>query len=359
MAKYSFKQFCEDTNNLDLLNLWDGNLNEEDPEFVNCKSNKKYWFKCPKGLHESRQINIGNVVNGYLKHGYYCMCRACNSIGQYIIDLYGLEYLERIWSDKNEESYFEIDKSSTKKIWLRCLNDDTHEDYDVTAYNYSNGHQQCPYCTGQRVCLTNSFGYKHPEYINLWSDKNSFGPYDITYGSKQFVWFKCENGLHNDYKKRILDINKEKYICPECAKKKAIENIPRGELSPQWRGGVLTENQKMRNSKEYANWRSAVFQKDGYICQCCGGHDNLQAHHIRPFSKYNELRLDIKNGMCLCGSCHQSNISGSFHNIYGTHETTPEDLEEYINTKRIQLGIDKPFSLESYFNGEILRKDNI
>lgn len=63
--------------------------------------------------------------------------------------------------------------------------------------------------------------------------------------------------------------------------------------------------------------------------------------------------------MCLCGSCHQSNISGSFHNIYGTHETTPEDLEEYINTKRIQLGIDKSFSLESYFNGEILRKDNI
>lgn len=359
MIKNSFKQYCEDTGNYALLNLWDDELNDTAPDLVSCRTNEKYWFKCPNGIHESRQICVGNVTKGYEKRGYYCICHACNSIGQYIIDNFGLEYLEKIWSDKNEKSYYDIDKSSTSKIWLRCLDDETHDDYDVTANNYYNGHQQCPYCTGQRVCLTNSFGYKHPEYVDVWSDKNTFGPFDRTYGSRDYAWFKCENGIHDEYKKRIRDINHTKYICPECAKEKAISNVPRGENSPQWRGGVLSENQKVRNSNEYSEWRLNVFKKNWFTCQCCGSNKNIQAHHIKPFSKYNELRLDVKNGICLCGSCHQTNSIGSFHNLYGTHNNTPEQLEEYINNKRKSLGIDIPFTIDSYLSGNILHPGDI
>ena len=357
--KKSFEQFCRDTNNYDLLNLWDYELNKTDPKSVSYTTNEKYWFICPNGLHESRKINVGNVTNGYKERGYYCICHACNSIGQYIINKYSKEYLESIWSDKNQKSYYEIDKSSGKKIWLKCLNDITHDDYDVTAYNYSSGHDKCPYCTGQRVCLTNSFGYKHPEYVAVWSDKNKFTPFEKSYGSKEYAWFKCENGMHDEYKKRIGDINHEKYICPECAKVKAINNVPKGELSPQWRGGILKESQIARNSSEYSDWRLNVFKKDWFTCQCCGGNENIQAHHINPFSKYIDLRFDIQNGMCLCELCHQSKIVGSFHNMNGTHNNTPEQLEEYINDKRKQLGINIPFSLESYFSGNILKPGDV
>ncbi len=354
MINYSFEQFCIDNNYNELLELWDYKLNDISPNLVSSTTNKKYWLKCPDELHESRMICIGNVVKGYKKRGYYCICHACNSIGQYIIDKYGLDYLNMLWSDKNEKSYFDIDRSSKNKIWLRCLDNPNHDDFDVAANNYSNGHDKCPYCTGQRVCLTNSFGYKHPEYVEVWSDKNLFGPFDKTYGSKEYVWFKCENGIHDDYKKRILDINKEKYICPECAKEKAIANIPRGEESPQWRGGILKENQRCRNSTEYADWRNNVLKKDFYTCQCCGSRENLEVHHINPFSKYKDLRLDVKNGICLCDLHHQAKIVDSFHNLYGTHNNTPEQLEEYINAKRRGLGINIPFSIESYLSGNIL-----
>lgn len=357
--KYSFKQFCENTNNIDLINLWDDELNNISADLVSSTTTKKYWFKCPNGTHDSRLISVGNVVNGYKNRGFYCICHACNSIGQYIIDNYGIKYLERIWSDKNEKSYYDIDRSSATKIWLRCLDDNTHDDYDITAYNFSNGHQQCPYCTGQRVCLTNSFGYRHPEYVKVWSDKNNFGPFDRTYGSRDYAWFKCENGIHDEYKKQIRDINQTTYICPECAKIKAISNIPRGELSPQWRGGVLTETTKIRNSTEYAEWRLKVFQKDWFTCQCCGGRNKIQAHHLKSFSKHKELRLDVGNGMCLCENCHAVKIDGSFHNLYGTFNKTPEELEEYINNKRQQLGINIPFSLESYLAGDILKPGDI
>ncbi len=357
--KKSFEQFCKDTNNYDLLNLWDSELNKTDPKSVSYSTTKKYWFMCPNGLHESRQICVGNVTNGYKTRGCYCICHACNSIGQYIINKYGKKYLDAIWSNKNQKSYYDIDKSSATKIWLKCINDDTHDDYDVTANNYSSGHQKCPYCTGQRTCLTNSFGYKHPEYVGVWSDKNSFSPFERSYGSKDYAWFKCENGIHNEYKKRIRDINYTKYICPECAKEKAISNIPRGEDSPQWRGGILKDSQRIRNSKEYSEWRINVFKKDWFTCQCCGVGNNIQAHHIKPFSQYEESRLEIRNGMCLCELCHQSKKANSFHNIYGTHNNTPSQLEEYINNRRKQLGINIPFSLDSYLSGNILKPGDV
>lgn len=357
--KSSFKQFCEDTNNIDLLNLWDNELNQISPDLVSASTNEKYWFKCPNGIHNSRKICVGNVTRGFKKRGNYCICHACNSIGQYIIDKYGLKYLEEIWSDKNEKSYYDIDKSSSIKIWLRCKDNNLHDDYDTTAYNYTNGHEQCPYCNGQRVCLTNSFGHKHPEYIDVWSNKNTFGPFDRTYGSRDYAWFKCENNIHDDYKKRIRDINQTKYICPECAKEKAINNIPRGENSPQWRGGVLTENKKIRNSPEYAEWRLDVFKKDWFMCQCCGSNKNIQAHHIKSFSENKDLRLDITNGMCLCELCHHGKNYGSFHNLYGTHNNTPEQLEEYINLTRKSLGIDISFSLKSYLDGNIIKPGDI
>ncbi len=61
----SFKHFCEETGNIDLLNLWDYDLNEKSPDKVGFKSNKSIWFKCPRGLHESRAIPLYNVAKAY------------------------------------------------------------------------------------------------------------------------------------------------------------------------------------------------------------------------------------------------------------------------------------------------------
>ena len=80
---------------------------------------------------------------------------------------------------------------------------------------------------------------------------------------------------------------------------------PKGEEHYNWRGGITPENMKIRNGIEYRLWREAVFARDNWTCQECGKRGgNLNAHHIKSFADYHELRTSIENGMTLCERCH-------------------------------------------------------
>lgn len=79
-----------------------------------------------------------------------------------------------------------------------------------------------------------------------------------------------------------------------------------GEDSLNWRGGLTSINKLIRNSLEYEEWRTKVFERDLYTCQDCGQIGGyLEADHIKPFSLFLELRFDINNGRTLCKSCHR------------------------------------------------------
>jgi predicted restriction endonuclease len=61
-----------------------------------------------------------------------------------------------------------------------------------------------------------------------------------------------------------------------------------------------------RSCSEYKTWRASVFQRDKYKCQLCGSRGGrLNAHHIKRYSDFPDLRYEIDNGVTLCESCHK------------------------------------------------------
>lgn len=69
----------------------------------------------------------------------------------------------------------------------------------------------------------------------------------------------------------------------------------------EWQPGARREPR----GSDARKWRNAVLERDDYQCQECGAMDGLHAHHIKPWARFPELRLDIGNGVTLCTSCHK------------------------------------------------------
>lgn len=101
-----------------------------------------------------------------------------------------------------------------------------------------------------------------------------------------------------------------------------------GKKSVNWKGGVTTENVRIRTSVEYKSWIKKVFERDKYTCGkygIIGG--KLVAHHIRNFSEYPELRFEVRNGITLSEKAHKE-----FHKKYGRKNNTNDQLIEFLKS---------------------------
>lgn len=118
----------------------------------------------------------------------------------------------------------------------------------------------------------------------------------------------CSRQCKGCYNAEISLNNLQKVDRLKLAKENSIRTSnTSGESTPNWQGGKTAEHIKIRNSKEYAEWRALVFKRDNYTCVLCGDSrgGNLQADHIKPFAHYPKLRLNVGNGRTLCVPCHK------------------------------------------------------
>lgn len=88
---------------------------------------------------------------------------------------------------------------------------------------------------------------------------------------------------------------------PEANQKKSHPK----ERNPNWLGDRRKLKRPM-TSYEGNLWRKLIYKKDDYTCQFCGQRGGkLNADHIKPFSRYPELKWDLSNGRTLCIDCHK------------------------------------------------------
>ena len=281
-------------------------------------------------------------------------------------------------------------KKSRYTFYQWCIDNDRDDllnrwDYESTGF----GPSDITYASAKPVYFKcpNGIHESEPRKVYVLTSKNA--------SQKTFICKKCNEIVNHNFidltgmafgelkvlclDTTMVDKNDSYWICKcSCGCEKSIRgaslkngaivtcgnrSIHRlGENNSNWKGGITPVLLSKRTSSDYNTWRDAVYSKDWYTCQCCGasGSDiEKNAHHILNFAEYPDLEYDPNNGICLCSSCHHIKCIGSFHNVYGTRNNTSEQLEEYINNKRKQLGINIPFSIDNYRSGIILKPEMI
>ena len=140
---YSFGQWCRNNNHEDYLTLWDYELNNIDPETISYSSSIKAFFKCPNGIHKSELKWICALTRGTkLK------CNGCDSIGQWLIDIYGHGAIDKYWSNKNSKTAFEVRRHSNKQYIFICQK--CGHEYPVCPNNFMSGNR-CPVCSNRKI----------------------------------------------------------------------------------------------------------------------------------------------------------------------------------------------------------------
>ena len=220
----SFEKWCLENGRKDILDRWDYELNKCKPSEILFSSNKKYYFKCPRGIHKSELKVIDNFIHG--QEGSI-ECNKCNSFAQWGIDNLGKDFLEKYWDyDKNLIDPWMLSYASNEKIIIICQEEYYHESYNTTCDIFIRG-SRCPYCINYhgKVHLLDSLGTLYPQVLEIWSDINKIPPYNYSPKSKLEVYWKCPDDKHLDYKRNIGSSNVYNFRCPECQNSKAEELI--------------------------------------------------------------------------------------------------------------------------------------
>jgi transposase-like protein len=78
-----------------------------------------------------------------------------------------------------------------------------------------------------------------------------------------------------------------------------------------WKGGISSKTNLLRQLSQYKHWRDMVFKRDDYTCQFCGKRGGyLEAHHIIPVAtllqteELYDLIFAPEDGYTLCKKCH-------------------------------------------------------
>ena len=109
-----------------------------------------------------------------------------------------------------------------------------------------------------------------------------------------------------EHRTKISNTKKGKKLSGETKRRMSKARKGRiGDKSSNWKGGITSENERIRHGIEIRLWRESVFARDNWTCQKCGKRGvKLCAHHIKGFAKCKELRTSVENGITLCKECH-------------------------------------------------------
>ena len=266
-VKKTFYDWCVENHRMDLNDRFDEEKNCCTTKDVGCKSNLKYWFKCPIGIHDSEQTALYSITRDVKRE---LLCRKCNSVAQVVIDKFGEDYLWKRWRDDNELSPWDIPHASSSiLVKLQCLEKDYHL-YEQNASSFSSGNG-CPYCINRLIHPNDSFAATYPNMVSRWSVKNNKSPFEYSPHTSKKVWFTCPRDIHDDYEQQISNAVEYGFRCKECSldesrKPNDLVGMVFGRLTVQH---LDTDSKQIADNNGRARYR--------WMCKCACGNPDLKS----------------------------------------------------------------------------------
>ena len=217
----SFAYYIQQELQEPLNKYWDWEKNTVNPYLINKYYKEKVVIKCDKkDYHGSYFITPAHFTEE--ARCPYCSSKKVHpedSFGQYLINTYGEDAVEKYWSSKNTLNPFKISKNNARDIWILCQEKDYHNDYGgykTIPSKFYNGNR-CSYCSNHKVHPKDSFGSLYPEKAKYWSKTNKKSHYEVAPYSNKKYKFICEK-CGEEFERSLLNLNKVDtgVVCKEC-----------------------------------------------------------------------------------------------------------------------------------------------
>lgn len=107
---------------------------------------------------------------------------------------------------------------------------------------------------------------------------------------------QCDSSIYD------LRVKNRKFCNNTCKAEWQREHM-RGPNNPNWKDNKV--DRRYRDMIEWRVWRTAVFERDNYICVKCKNGGRLEPHHLKSVQVHPELVYKVDNGITLCYNCHR------------------------------------------------------
>lgn len=336
----SFAYYIQQELQEPLNKYWDWEKNNQlgiNPYCIKSQSNKKVYIKCTEtDYHGSYSIMVSNFYKG--RRCPYCTARhgkvhPRDSFGQWLIDEFGDDGIEKYWSPKNTLDPFKISKHNKKIVYMLCQNKNYHNDeggYPITCESFYKGHR-CSYCSKHIIHKLDSIGqylidtYGNDAIDKYWSNKNIINPFKLNKTNTTIdIWIYCqEKDYHNDNSGYKTTAN-SMYLgnrCPYCnpfASHKVHPKDSFGSLYPE-KAKYWSKN----NNKSPYEVTPKNQTKYKFICEKCGEEFERTLGNMNRFDngvvclKCNSSQLETKTKNALEKYNVKYNIQVEYNGLIG------------------------------------------
>ena len=297
------------------------------PSQITTHSNKKVWWKCPKGHPYLTTVNnrTGNKNNG---------CPVCSNkvIIAGINDLATThpELVNRWDYEKNAPlTPQQIGAGSNRYVYWLCEHGHSFKSM-VHSMTHSRKGMNCPVCRNFRVDIcVNDLATTHPHLLDEWDyEKNSIKPTEVHAGMRLKAWWKCKKHGHS-WCATIQSRAVQGKNCPICSNQKLLKGFNDvGTLCPEIYNVWDFEKNNGKTPADFAGLHS---NKKVYL-KCEHGHS------------YSTTISDFTRGYG-CPICSNKQVLAGFNDLATTHPQLAKEWDyeknKGLTPQQITYGSDK------------------